>query len=147
MARPLTIPLVCIEVLSVTSLIHVCVQMINMWLDLKSFLNSLGAMPLVSSFLARARVRSNRPIWVQNLNLQSLSTLVRSPTILHDIALKQDGIKELYEDYRTRSGACSTNPSTANLSQTNSLRPRRRSSNPPRKRPVPFHRTMLVWRS
>jgi len=78
-----------------------CVQMSRMWQDLKSFLTVLGTLPLASFFIARDRKQSNRPIWVQNLNLQSLSTLVRGPFVLHDIALmKQEEIGPLYQNYR-----------------------------------------------
>jgi hypothetical protein len=98
---PFNILLLILQWLLVATILHSCVQMARAWMDLKSFLASLGTLPLANFFIARSRTRSNRPIWVQNLNLQSLSALVRGPIVLHDIALHGDAdIKTLYEHYR-----------------------------------------------
>jgi hypothetical protein len=96
---PFNLLLVPLQCLLVIAMLHSCIQISRMWFDLKSFLTCLGVLPLATSFIARDKVRSNRPIWVQNLNLQSLSTLVRGPLVLHDIALMDVDIRRMYESY------------------------------------------------
>jgi hypothetical protein len=125
------------EVLLVGTLLHGCVQMVSTWLDLKSLLASLAGLPLATAFIARSRVRSKRPLWVQNLSLQSLSTLVRGPLILHDIWLRRPMIFQvaqggktidLYKDYGEKIRSLITGTEKPDESPTDALARNRRVS-------------------
>lgn len=80
--------LIALQSLMLAMILHACVQITALWSDLKSFLLSLGALPLAGAFIARSRSQSNRPVWVRSLNLQSLSMLVRGGTVVHDLSLR-----------------------------------------------------------
>jgi len=98
---PFNFLLVALQVVLLAALLQSCVQMSVLWLDLRSFLAALGTLPLADFFIARSKAQTNRPIWVQSLNLQSLSTLVRGPLVLHDMArLADQPVREMYEQYR-----------------------------------------------
>ncbi len=126
--------LVAMEILLVAMLIHGCVQMLSMWQSLKSMLACLEPLPIARAFIARSRNHGKRPLWVQNLNLQSWSTLVRAPLLLHDIWLQQpqglqvpgsQGTIDLYRDYATKMRALITATPETYQSRVDRLRRKR----------------------
>ncbi len=86
--REFNLLLIALQSLMLAMMLHAGVQISALWSDLKSFLLSLGALPLAGAFIARSRSQSNRPVWVRSLNLQSLSMLVRGGTVVHDLSLR-----------------------------------------------------------
>ncbi|HTS76854.1 MAG TPA: hypothetical protein VMG40_11655 [Bryobacteraceae bacterium] len=104
-ARAFNALLIGLEMLLAGALLQAAMLMVRTWADLRSLLTTLGAMPLAKWFVPRSKARNRRPLWVQSLNLQSLSVTAREPTILHDISLKEpallkDGGIDLYQEYR-----------------------------------------------
>lgn len=84
---PYNLLLILLQAGAFLAILHAAVETTALWADLKSFLLSLGALPLASAFIARSRSQTNRPVWVRSINVQSVSMLVRGATILHDLGL------------------------------------------------------------
>jgi hypothetical protein len=70
------------------ALLLTCWQTLTLWRHLQMFLDALSALPLSRAFIQPQPHGETRPIWVRQLNLQSLAVHIKAATVMHDMSIE-----------------------------------------------------------